>query len=57
MPDTDVYLRAVPSDTDPDDVRLYDPTIPDAPAGGVCIAAICMASVVAGVIAVSAGAG
>jgi hypothetical protein len=25
----DVFLRAVPSDADPDDARLYDPTVPD----------------------------
>lgn len=30
MANIDIYLRGVPSDADPDDVRLYDPTQPDA---------------------------
>lgn len=29
----DIYLRAVPSDADRDDIRLYDPTTPDAGGG------------------------
>lgn len=34
MDDNDVFLRAVPSDADEDDVRLYDPTVPDPPPPG-----------------------
>jgi len=34
MADTDVNLRAVPSDADPDDVRLYVPGQADAAAPG-----------------------
>lgn len=29
----DVFLRSVPSDANPHDVRLYDPTVPDSPPG------------------------
>ena len=34
MADTDVNLRAVPTDADPDDVRLYVPGQADVPAPG-----------------------
>jgi hypothetical protein len=43
----DIYLRGVPADADPDDVRLYDPTVADGSGGTTLVATANVATLTA----------